>query len=382
MTISMILSNQLYNDRMKILHLTTHLNTGGITSYILGVGEAMTKDGHKISVLSSGGEKEPVFEEAGLKTYVFLLKTKNVLDPRLWSALPRLVRLIKEEDFDLLHAHTRVTQVLASAASKLTRKPMITTAHGYYRRRFGRKLFGGWGKRVVAVSQLVAEELEKSHKLSSSKIRVIFNAIDVPKFKARLLEKNPAALRVEMSLGEKTFVVGCISRLVQDKGHEVLLRAVAQIRKKRPDTVVLIVGDGRERKKLEKLIRSLGLQKNAFILPSEPDITRILSVIDVFAHPATFREGFGLSMLEAMVAKVPIVASNIWAIHSIIRDRVNGFLVEPKNVKALAETLEFVMDHPDLAESFAQNAYQIATQSYSMDRMAREMETVYGEVLA
>lgn len=367
---------------MKVLHLTTHLNTGGITSYILGAGEAMTKDSHLISVLSSGGEKEPVFEEVGLRTYVFLPKTKNVLDPRLWGALPRLVRLIKEEDFDLLHAHTRVTQVLASAASKLTGKPMVTTAHGYYKRRFGRKLFGGWGKRVVAVSQLVAEELEKSHKLPSSKIRVIFNAIDVPKFKARLLEKDSSVLRRQMGLGEQTFVIGCISRLVQDKGHEVLLRAVAQIRKKRPDVAVLIVGEGRERKKLEKLIHSLGLRKNASILPSEPDITRVLSVIDVLAHPATFREGFGLAMLEAIVAKVPIVASNIWAIHSIIRDRVNGFLVEPKNVKALVETLEFVMDHPDLAESFAQNAYQIAAQSYSMDRMARELETVYGEVLA
>lgn len=111
-------------------------------------------------------------------------------------------------------------------------------------------------------------------------------------------------------------------------------------------------------------------------------MTRILSIIDVFAHPATFREGFGLAMLEAMIAKVPIVASNIWAIHSIIRDRVNGFLVEPKNVKQLAETLQYVKDHPDLAESFAQNAYQMASQSYSMDRMARELETVYAEAVA
>lgn len=367
---------------MKILHLTTHLNTGGITSYILGVGEAMAKDGHEISVLSSGGEKEPVYEAAGIKVYSFLPKTKNVLNLRLWASLPRLARLIKEKRFDLLHAHTRVTQVLASAASRLTGTPMITTAHGYYKPRFGRRLFGGWGTRVVAISQLVAEELEKSHKLPPSKIRVIFNAIDVPKFKARLLEKDPSALRKSLNLGEKTFVIGCISRLVKDKGHDVLIRAVAELKKKNNDVALLIVGEGRERKSLETLARKLGIQKNVFICPSEPDVTRILSIIDVFAHPATFREGFGLAMLEAMIAKVPIVASNIWAIHSIIRDRVNGFLVEPKNVKQLAETLQYVKDHPDLAESFAQNAYQMASQSYSMDRMARELETVYAEAVA
>jgi len=342
----------------------------------------MGKEGHQVSVLSSGGEKEPVFEEAGLKTYVFLPKTKNVLDPRLWAALPRLVRLIKEENFDLLHAHTRVTQVLSSAASKLTGKPMVTTAHGYYKRRFGRRLFGAWGRRVVAISELVAEELKKSHRLPQSKIRVIFNAVDIPKFRQRLLEKNPALLRQEMGFGEKTFVVGCVSRLVRDKGHEVLIRAVAQLKKKKSDVALLMVGDGREKKRLLGLIRKLGLQKHAFLYPSESDITRVLSVIDVFAHPAIFREGFGLAMLEAMIAKVPIVASNIWAIHSIIRDRVNGFLVEPKDSKQLAETLEFIMEHPDLAESFAQNAYQMASQSYSMDRMARELESVYAEVIA
>ncbi|MBI3315531.1 MAG: glycosyltransferase family 4 protein [Candidatus Omnitrophica bacterium] len=364
---------------LKVLHLTTHLNIGGITSYISQLGAAMVKKGHTVAVLSSGGELEPLLREKGLKVFRLPIRTKSVLHPKLFFALPKIIRLVKEERVDLLHAHTRVTQTLAFFVTLFTKVPYLSTAHGFYKRRLGRRFFPSWGKRVIAVSPLVAEELEKTHQVPRARIRIVFNAIDIPEYRKRLLEKNPSEIRRTFGLSENTFVIGSVSRLVRDKGHEFLIEAVCQLRKKHPDIFLLMIGDGRERRRLEAKIRRRKLNDHACLLSSTPDISGYLSIMDVFAHPATFKEGFGLAMLEAMVAKIPVVATNIWAINTIIRHGVNGYLVEPKNPVALEKTLGEVLANPEQAGSVAENAYQMAGQAYSIDRMANETETVYEE---
>ncbi len=369
------------DNRLKILHLTTHLNTGGITSYISIAAGVMIKKGHDISVVSSGGQMEQTLIEKNIRVYQLRIRTKSILSPKLLFALPKLIRFIKQEKFDLLHAHTRVTQVLASMASFFTKVPFITTAHGYYRPRFGRRLFGCWGARVVAVSPLVAEELEKSHKVPKSKIRVIFNAVDIDEYRRRILEKDPDTLKQNLGIDKNAFVIGSVSRLVRDKGHDYLIAAMPKLIKTHPNVFLLIVGDGREKKRLEGLIKKFNLGKNVRLLESRPDITEILAILDVFVHPATFREGFGLSMLEAMAAKLPVVATDIWAINSIIRNRVNGFLVQPKNAHEIAETLEFIIENQEVTGSIAQNGFEMAAQLYSADRLANELETVYQEVI-
>ncbi len=366
---------------LKILHLTTHLNTGGITTYISELGTEMTKRGYDITVLSAGGELEEELAAKNLDVLKFSIRTKSLLSPKLFMALPKIVRLVKQRRFDLIHAHTRVTQGLASAVSFLTRVPYISTAHGFYRRRFGRRIFPAWGRRVIAISPLVAEELEKTHKVPRPNIRIVFNGIDVEGHRKKIMGKNPAEVRRAMAIGQNTFVIGCISRLVRDKGHEYLIEAVARLKKKHADVFLVMVGGGREEKRLQRLILDQRLADKALLLPSERDITSILSILDVFVHPATFREGFGLAMLEAMAAKVPVVASDIWAINSIIRHGVNGLLVKPKSASEIEKALASVIENPELAGAMAQSAYAMARDAYSIERMASELETVYSEVL-
>lgn len=366
---------------LKILHLTTHLNIGGITTYIIEIASAFEKNGHSVAVLSSGGEMQERLAEKGVSVHPFPIRTKNILSPRLFLALPKIVKLVRRERFDLLHAHSRVTQALASFVSFFTKVPFVSTSHGFYKRHLGRRLFPSWGKCVIAISPLVAEELEKMHKVHRSRVRIICNAIDIPAYRKRLLEKNPAELRRKLGIPENSFVIGCVSRLVRDKGQEYLIEAVARLRKKHSRAFLLMAGDGREKGRLESLIRKMGLANNALLLPSDPDATTLYSVMDVFAHPVATREGFGLAMLEAMVAKIPVVASDVWAINSILRNHVNGFLVPPKNPAEIETALCFILENPEIAGSVAQNAFETANRSYSMERMVAELETVYGEVV-
>src|SRR3989338_4744407 len=235
-------------ESLKILHLSTHLNIGGITTYILEAGRELRKRGHEVLVLSAGGECEDVFVKSGLRISKFPIRTKSVLSPKILFAIPRIISLVRREKITLMHAHSRVTQVLARVVSFFTRVPYISTAHGFYRRRLGRRLFPAWGKRVIAISPLVAEELQKTHRVDPSRIRVVYNGLEIEERRRCLLEQNPYEIRRCLGFDEKSFVIGSVSRLVRDKGHEYLVEAVSRLRKKGKDVTLLIVGDGRERR--------------------------------------------------------------------------------------------------------------------------------------
>ncbi|MBI4433043.1 MAG: glycosyltransferase family 4 protein [Candidatus Omnitrophica bacterium] len=366
---------------MRILHLTSHLDIGGITSVVLTLTKGFTRMGHEVAILSGGGSQIEALQTAGATVHTLPIRTKNEFSPKIFFALPKVIRLVREEKFDLLHAHTRAAQVLAALVSLFTKTPVVTTAHGFYKRRLSRRIMKGWGKRVVAISPLVAEELEKTHKVPRSKIRIIYNGLDVADFRKRLMAQNSEAVKRELGIPEDSFVIGSISRLVKDKGQHVLIEAVKKLSRKNDHFFLVIVGDGREKSQLEGLVKKLGLNRRAIFLPARPDITDILSVLDVFVHPATFREGFGLTLLEAMTAKLPVIATDIWAVNTIIRNGVNGYLVDPRNPEELAKAIELVMRNPETAGSVAENAFEICSRLYSAERMASELETVYNEAI-
>ena len=136
---------------MNILFLTTHFNTGGITSYILTLGEALVKSGHKVWVASSGGNCVPRLESAGIRHVRINIRTKSEVSFKLWLSYGPLDRLIRKEGINIIHAQTRVTQVLGFFLSRARGVAMITTCHGFFRPRWFRKLFPCWGVAVIAI---------------------------------------------------------------------------------------------------------------------------------------------------------------------------------------------------------------------------------------
>ncbi len=149
---------------MNILHLTTHLNVGGITTYILRLVRPLKKLGVETFVLSSGGDCSQQFAERGARVFELPIRTKNELHPRLYLQLPAVQRLIRENKIDLLHAHTRVTQVMSFWLHKTMGIDFVATSHGYYKRRLGRRILPAWGHCTIAISQGVADHLAKDFK--------------------------------------------------------------------------------------------------------------------------------------------------------------------------------------------------------------------------
>jgi len=366
---------------MRILHLTTHLNRGGISRYILSVGSAFRKKGHEIFVVSSGGEMEREFDGEGLSLKTLAIRTKSELSPKIYWALPELIRWIRKERIEILHAHTRVTQVMASWLQRLSGIPYITTVHGFYKRRLGRRILPAWGERAVAISEPVGDHLREVFHLPLERVRVIYNGVDFADFISRFKNHNPQEVRREYGISEEAPVVGVTARLVPDKGHEYLIRAVKKLESEFPDLGLLIVGDGRYRDHLNELARELNLLDRIYFTGNLRDVSRPLAAINVFALPAVWREGFGLSIVEAMICQKPVIVTNIWALNTLIQNGVNGILVEPRSVESLAEAIRRILNDADFRERIGKAGQETAHERFSLDRMVNELETVYQEVL-
>lgn len=362
---------------MRVLHLTTHLNMGGITIYIQRLAKSLQEQGVETLVFSGGGMLEEGFRKAGIPLYIHPVRTKTILNPALYFQLQPLIRIIKKERINMLHAHTRVMQVLAGLAGRLTGIPVVTTCHGFYKPKLGRSLFPAWGVKVIAISELVQEHLEKDMKVPSSRIRMIHNGVDIEELDREYLKLTPEQARESFGFPADAQVVGTVARLVRDKGHAFAIKALNILKNAYPQLRLLITGDGPYRRELEKLTAELNLNDKVRFTGNVTDIARAYRAMDIFTLPATWREGFGLSIIEAMTCKLPVIATDIWALSQLIRREETGLLVAPSSEKALADAIERVLTDSAFAQRLGQKARLEVLSFFTMDRMAREVAEVY-----
>ena len=359
---------------MNILFLTTHVNTGGITSYILTLGEALVKSGHKVWVASSGGDCVPRLEEAGMRHVKINIRTKSEIHPKLWLSFPLLNALIRKEDIHIIHAQTRVTQVLGAVLSRLSGVKMVTTCHGFFRPRWFRKIFPCWGVAVIAISKPVAQHLNADLGVAQNKIHLIANGIDLNRF-LMANEKLRRSVRKKMDMGD-TPLIGIIARLSDVKGISVLIKAMPNVLKEIPSAHLMIVGQGPEDAALKKLTRDLLLTTHVRFENIINQTQELLPAFDVFVMPSLM-EGLGLSVMEAQACGIPVVASRIGGLVDLIEDGKSGFLVPCNDPAALANRIIGVLRNPQQSQVMAQQARLNLEKYFSVQQMLQETLRVY-----
>ena len=367
---------------MKILLLTTHMETGGIPVYVAELARGLKRAGHRPIVVSSGGGLEERLAREGVPHHRIPWRTSSELSPRLWLfSFWKAVRLIRREKPDLLHAHTRVTQVLACAAGLLTRVPVVTTCHGLYRFRIGRRIFPCWGRKVMAVSEPTLEQLTDRYRIARrDRAALIWNGVDVERFMEPPDPEAAARFRRDNGLSGDP-VVGAVCRLSAVKGLELLLQAAPPLLKEFPRLQVLLVGEGPERANLVRLAYELGIADRVVISHPVEDVRVPLSCLRVFAAPA-FQEGFGLSLAEAMAAGVPPVAADAEGPSRIIEHGVSGLLVSPGSAEGITQALRALLSDPQKHAAIASAARRRVRERFDIRRMTEEVEAVYAQAVA
>ena len=363
---------------MKILFLSTHANTGGITSYLLTLTKGLIRRGHHVHLVSSGGDHIETFQKLGAKTVILNLKTKSELNPKIYGALLPLKNYIDEQHIDVIHAQTRVTQVMGTCLKIMTRKPCVSTCHGFFKNRLSRRLFSCWGDHVIAISSQVKDHLQNDFHLPSEKIVLIENGIDLEMFP--LVNASQRASRRKEFQFHDEVIIGMIARLSDVKGQDILIRAMPQILKHFPDTRLLLVGQGKMEGELKTLTQKLGLDNHVRFYPVVNQTAEMLPIFDVICVPSR-QEGLGLSIMEAQATGIPVVASNVGGIPTLIEEGKTGLLVEAGNPDALAQAVVSLLQDKNKAQSLGQAARRFIEEKYSAEKMVEKTVSLYKKLM-
>lgn len=363
---------------MKILQLTTHINIGGIGNYVYSLSKALKAKDVGCVVASAGGDLESELEKLGIAQARLDIKTKSELSPKVLKSIFAVRSLIGRESIDLIHAHTRVSQVVARLASGLAKIPYVTTCHGYFRKRM-RKVFDTWGAKVIAISDAVKEHLEDDFGLPGGRIALIYNGIDLERFRKDYSDVEKGTVKRSLGLKEGP-VIGTIGRFSDVKGQRFLIEAMKGITSRRRDAQCVLVGGGPEELNLRKLAKTLGLEGSIRFVEPALDTERLLAIMDVFVFPSV-KEGLGIALLEALASGKACAASDVGGIGNIIKDGSNGLLFKVGDVKAIEGAVMRLLDDKRLRDELGRSGRESMTEKYSLDVMADKVVGVYEEVI-
>jgi glycosyltransferase involved in cell wall biosynthesis len=339
----------------------------------------MKAKGVYVMVASSGGVLENAFSDRGIPHKKLNLKTKFEFAPKVLMSALKLARLVRDENIDVIHAHTRVSQVASVIASRLTGVAYVTTCHGFFKKR-ARGIFDTWGDKVIAISDAVKEHLVCDLGVKDERIEVIYNGVDIDHFTADCTAGEIENAKRGLGL-KKGPIIGTIGRLSSVKGQKFLIHAMAEVISKCPDAQAVIIGDGNEDVPLKNLAGSLGISNSVHFLHSVPDTHSCLSVMDIFVFPSV-KEGLGIALLEAMASGKACVTSDAGGIRNAIEDGVTGLLTPVGNSDAISRAILKLIENNDMRKTLGSNARSLAIKKFSLDDMAGKMIGLYEGVAA
>ena len=293
----------------------------------------------------------------------------------------RALAAIEDFDPDVVHVHEPGVPAVSLAVTSRCRRPMVGTFHAWSSRDLLYRSAGPVGKRIaqrlaarIAVSPAAQRYHSEALHLPLDAFRVVPNGVDVERFEAA--EPLP-----ELADPERPVLL-FVGRLEERKGLDVLVRAFLRLRETRPGLRLVVVGDGPERHHCESLL-PVGAKPDVLFVGAvtEEDKPRFHASADVYVAPNLGGESFGIVLLEAMAAGLPVVASDIPGFRNVVSDGREGRLVPPGDAKALAREVDRLLDAPRLAAAMAAQG-RITAQAFAWHRVAERVAEAYGDVLA
>jgi len=358
---------------MNVLILTTHFNTGGITSYVLTLAKGLIQKGHSVCVVSSGGDREAELARTGADHVRMDIRTKSEISYKVFIHLPAIIKLARERHCDVIHAQTRITQVMAAIISFWTKIPYVATCHGFFRPRLFRKIFPCWGKATIAISQQVQKHLIDDFGCVAQKVFLVPHGLSAISQRWSAQEKSQRRSALQLRPGP---IVGIVARLSDVKGQDVLIRAMKEVVGRVPEAHLVIVGEGKTEPLLRALVHELSLEECVHFFPVANSEESLLPLFDVFAMPSR-QEGLGLSVMEAQAQGLAVVASHVGGIPSLIEHGKTGILVAKESAKELADAIVDLLEHPLKRVQLGQAAKTFAEKHFSLDVMVSETLNVY-----
>lgn len=360
---------------MFSLHIDTARTWRGGQNQVLVTVLGLRALGHRATLVAHPGGELRQRAREGLELIPLAPKTEMDL-----GAAWRLSRLVKQLRPEILHAHDPHGVAMAAMAlsmSTLPAKPPLVASRRVDFRMRGNTL-SRWKYRQVdcficasdAIRQmLLADGIEPSRAVT------VHEGIDLDRVAAA-----PAVnLHEELWLPHHAPIVGNVAALVPHKGHRHLIDAASLVLRQVPDTRFVIAGEGELRPNLERAIKDRRLEKHVLLAGFRPDVLSLHKAFDIFAM-SSVTEGLGTSLLDAMAAGKPVVATTAGGIPEVVVDGETGFLVPPRDPHAMAEALVKLLKDSALRQQMGQAGRLRARRRFSAERMVQDTVRVYTRV--
>ena len=384
--------------RIAIFTDTFLPQVNGVVRSIVTTANVLAKHGHSIAIFTVNAEKLSKKIKAKelderIQVYPFssfALPTYKELQVRIPTFVPSLYEVYRFNP-DLIHSHTTFgIGWEAVMSANFLNIPLVGTHHGFlaeflkhvkldYRimKPLARRYLSFYYNRcdaVISPSVALVKELMQ-YKLRRP-VHVLSNPVDLKYFS---VNKTKESLRKKFHLNKPVIIH--FGRLSYEKSADLVLKAFAQILNWGIDAQLIVIGDGPERGKLEALGRKLNIDKSVEFTRTlrDNDLTERIAAGDFFVSASTI-ETQGLVFLEAMALGLPVIGVNAGGVPEYVDNGKNGFIVEPVNVRAIAEAMKKFIDYPELRDSFGQNAKE-SVRKYDAEIIVRKIEEVYRGLL-
>ena len=355
----------------NILLLVPRLNIGGAESYVALVARSLKLLEYNVYLASAGGALATKLQQEGIKHFFLPIRLSKYISGIL------LKRIIKKYNIEIIHANSEAAGIVAVKTRQKYNLdiPIVYTAHGVLPAKV--KDIINQVDKIIAVSNFSREAAIKEG-FSANKIEVVYNGVDIDKFKSHEEKRN--LLRKKYNIPQDAFTMIIVSRIknLRNKGHQHLLNVLSEYEVSK-NWHLVVIGKGKGLGSLKQKIKEYNLQDRVHLLGHKTDVENYEDMADVVVLPSYF-ETFGLVLAEGMAMEKPAVAFKVGGVPEVIEDNKTGFVVDYDNDDELVEKLAILAKNPDLCKQMGIQARKKVAKDFANEIMIKKIIKIYKEI--
>ena len=390
-------------DKVKVLHMITHLGVGGALDNTLLTVRGLSRDRYKVHLAAgelAPGEVYTDWKARGREYSDALFLFPDLRRPihlgRDLRALKQITDFIREQNYDIVHTHCAKAGVLGRIAARRAGVPLVVHTCHAFGWQVARAYSSGWLKHTSSVKKWVyvileryvaslsdmlitVAELNKHEALAlnlapKEKITTIYSGIDLSRFNINS-DRNKSCSG--LGLDPNRPVVGTIGRFSIQKAPLDFVKAAKLALRRKPDAQFIMVGDG---PLISEVQKAIGEEQRIKIYGFLDNVPEILSILDVFVMSSLW-EGLGRALTEAMIMSVPVAATAVDGVPELVDHEMTGLLSAPRDPGQLAENIVWLLNHPEQARKMSQSARARVVPAFSAERMVEQIDALYETLL-
>lgn len=367
-------------NKIRILHVQETIGSGGVERRRLSLAKHLDKtifDQKFICTNAAGNIPEEIRAEGFEVIPIGILKS-----PFHWDQHRKVQKIIDDYQPDIVHGAVFEGVTMAALNGWIKRVPVIIIEETSYplnrtwRGNLLMKCFSLLSDKVIGVSPAVTMDylLEKL-KVPKNKVVLINNGVALP----RNISEDEIHLEMKIrNIDENNFVIGSVGRMFQDENKRFsdLIKAFAKFSENKNDVKLLLIGEGRERALYENLTRSLHIENKVIFAGYQSDVALFYRMMNVFSLVST-SESFGLVLVEAMLAKLPVVATRVGGMKDIVNENETGILVTPGDIEEISSSFERLYQNQPLRIKMGEAGYNKAKEEYTETVYTKKISDLY-----